>query len=136
MDGRCVYRHLSDYGVAALYLILGRATGAGRLRSQLFRHLQYLPLRYHDNNIIGVTVSRVMNDVGVIDELLSQGLLTMLGDLILLGGIIIVMLTMSPKLACHLYRLAADDLLATHLFAQRAKVAFRQTRSQRGGGGR
>lgn len=100
------------------------------LRSQLFRHLQYLPLRYHDNNIIGVTVSRVMNDVGVINELLSQGLLTMLGDLILLGGIIVVMLTMSPKLALYTFTVLPLMMIATHLFAQRAKVAFRQTRSR------
>ena len=100
------------------------------LRSQLFRHLQYLPLRYHDNNIIGVTVSRVMNDVGVINELLSQGLLTMLGDLILLGGIILVMLTMSPRLALYTFTVLPLMILATHLFAQRAKVAFRQTRSR------
>lgn len=100
------------------------------LRSQLFQHLQYLSLRYHDNNIIGVTVSRVMNDVGVINELLSQGLLTMLGDLILLGGIIVVMLTMSPKLALYTFTVLPLMMLATHLFAQRAKVAFRQTRSR------
>lgn len=100
------------------------------LRSQLFQHLQYLSLRYHDNNIIGVTVSRVMNDVGVINELLSQGLLTMLGDLILLGGIIIVMLTMSPKLALYTFTVLPLMMVATHLFAQRAKVAFRQTRSR------
>lgn len=100
------------------------------LRSQLFRHLQYLPLRYHDNNIIGVTVSRVMNDVGVINELLSQGLLTMLGDLILLVGIILVMLTMSPRLALYTFTVLPLMIVATHLFAQRAKVAFRQTRSR------
>ncbi|MBX3012256.1 MAG: ABC transporter ATP-binding protein [Caldilineaceae bacterium] len=100
------------------------------LRGQLFRHLQYLPLRYHDNNIIGVTVSRVMNDVGVINELLSQGLLTLLGDLILLIGIIIVMLSMSPQLALYTFTVLPLMMLATHLFAQRAKVAFRQTRSR------
>ena len=100
------------------------------LRSQLFRHLQYLPLRYHDNNIIGVTVSRVINDVGVINELLSQGLLTLLGDLLLLGGIMAVMLAMSPRLALYTFAVLPLMALATHLFAQRAKVAFRQTRSR------
>lgn len=99
------------------------------LRSQLFQHLQYLPLRYHDTNIIGVTVSRVINDVGVINELLSQGLLTLLGDLLLLGGIIVVMLSMSPHLALYTFAVLPLMMVATHLFAQRAKVAFRRTRS-------
>ena len=44
------------------------------LRSALFRHLQELPLAYHDQHIIGVTISRVISDVGVINQLLSQGL--------------------------------------------------------------
>lgn len=100
------------------------------LRNQLFRHLQYVSLRYHDNNIIGVTVSRVINDVGVINELLSQGLLTLLGDLLLLVGIIVVMLSMSPQLALYTFAVLPLMMLATHLFAQRAKVAFRQTRSR------
>jgi len=99
------------------------------LRSRLFQHLQYLPLRYHDNNIIGVTVSRVINDVGVINELLSQGLLTLLGDLLLLGGIIAVMLSMSPRLALYTFAVLPLMMVATHLFAQRAKVAFRRTRT-------
>jgi len=100
------------------------------LRSQLFQRLQYLSLRYHDTNIIGVTVSRVINDVGVINELLSQGLLTLLADLLLLGGIIVVMLSMSPQLALYTFAVLPLMLLATHLFALRAKVAFRQTRSR------
>ncbi|MCA9921908.1 MAG: ABC transporter ATP-binding protein, partial [Anaerolineales bacterium] len=47
------------------------------MRQQLFAHLQALPLGYHDTHIVGVTVSRVINDVAVINELLSQGLITL-----------------------------------------------------------
>ena len=54
------------------------------LREQLFHHLQALPLGYHDTHIVGVTVSRVINDVAVINELLSQGLITLVGDALLL----------------------------------------------------
>ena len=53
------------------------------MRSQLHEHLQRLPVSYHDRNIIGVTVSRVISDVGVINELLSQGLVTLVGDALL-----------------------------------------------------
>ena len=37
-------------------------------------------------------VSRVINDVATISDLLSQGLITLLGDLLVLVGIIVVML--------------------------------------------
>ncbi len=100
------------------------------LRSQLFRHLQGLPLGYHDTHIVGVTISRVINDVGVINELLSQGLVTLIGDSLLLAGIIAVMLSMSPRLALLAFSVLPLMLLATFLFARRAKVAFRQTRAR------
>jgi ABC-type multidrug transport system fused ATPase/permease subunit len=99
------------------------------LRDEMFRHLQVLPLAYHDTHIVGVTVSRVMNDVAVINDLLSQGLVTLAGDLLVLLGIIIVMLTMSPRLALIAFAILPLMVLVTILFSRRAKVAFRRTRS-------
>jgi ABC-type multidrug transport system fused ATPase/permease subunit len=99
-------------------------------RSQLFRHLQELPLGYHDTHIVGVTLSRVINDVAVINELLSQGLITLVGDALLLVGIVIVMLSMSPRLALLTFAVLPLMLLATVLFTGRAKIAFRQTRAR------
>ena len=99
-------------------------------RERLFQHLQELSLGYHDTHIIGVTLSRVINDVAVINELLSQGLVTLIGDTLLLGGIVIVMLTMSPRLALVTFAVLPLMLLATALFTRRAKVAFRQTRAR------
>ncbi|MCB0127842.1 MAG: hypothetical protein KDE58_36505, partial [Caldilineaceae bacterium] len=87
------------------------------LRNQLFIHLQKLSLSYHDRTIIGVTVSRVISDVGVINELLSQGLLTLIGDTILLIGIIVVMLSMSPQLALYTFIVLPLMAIVTHLFA-------------------
>jgi ATP-binding cassette subfamily B multidrug efflux pump len=100
------------------------------LRDELFRHLQDLPLGYHDTHIVGVTISRVINDVAVINELLSQGLITLVGDMLMLGGIVAVMLSMSPRLALVTFSVLPLMVLATALFARRAKVAFRQTRSR------
>jgi ABC-type multidrug transport system fused ATPase/permease subunit len=95
----------------------------------MFRHLQALPLAYHDTHIVGVTVSRVMNDVAVINDLLSQGLVTLIGDLLVLLGIIIVMLSMSPRLALITFTVLPLMVLVTVIFSRRAKVAFRRTRS-------
>jgi len=100
------------------------------LRAQLFRHLQALPLGYHDTHIVGVTISRVINDVDVINELLSQGLITLISDTLMLAGIIVVMLSMSPRLALLTFSVLPLMLLATALFARQAKVAFRQTRAR------
>jgi ABC-type multidrug transport system fused ATPase/permease subunit len=100
------------------------------LRGELFRHLQALPLGYHDTHIVGVTISRVISDVDVINELLSQGLITLLGDALVLGGILAVMFSMSPRLALLTFSVLPLMLLATIWFTRRARVAFRRTRAR------
>ncbi len=100
------------------------------LRSALFRHLQQLPLAYHDSHIVGVTISRVISDVGVINQLLSQGLITLTGDSLLLAGIVIVMLSLNAQLALVTFSIIPLIVLATAIFARRAKLAFRKTRAR------
>lgn len=99
------------------------------LRSKLFAHLQVLPLSYHDTHIIGVTISRVISDVGVINQLLSQGLITLLGDSLLLAGIILVMLSLNAEFALVTFAIIPVIVVVSMVFAKRAKVAFRQTRA-------
>jgi ATP-binding cassette subfamily B multidrug efflux pump len=100
------------------------------MRSQLFHHLQNLSLSYHDQHIIGVTVSRVINDVAEINELISEGFINIVGDILLLGGTIIVMFSMSPLLALYTFAILPLMVLATWVFARHARVAFRQTRAK------
>jgi ABC-type multidrug transport system fused ATPase/permease subunit len=100
------------------------------LRAELFRHLQALPLGYHDTHIVGVTVSRVINDVAVISDLLSQGIVTLIGDVLILAGIILVMLSMSPALALLTFAVLPLMVLVTYWFSRKAKTAFRETRSR------
>jgi ABC-type multidrug transport system fused ATPase/permease subunit len=100
------------------------------LRAELFRHLQQLALGYHDTHIVGVTVSRVMNDVATINELLSQGLITLVGDSLVLVGIIVIMLSMNPRLAVLTFVVLPLMVLVTMWFSRRARVAFRETRTR------
>jgi ABC-type multidrug transport system fused ATPase/permease subunit len=100
------------------------------LRRRLFHHLQVLSVPYHDQHIVGVTVSRVINDVAVINELLSQGLVTMVGDSILLIGIIVVMASMELRLALLTFSVIPLMVLATVIFSRYARVAFRETREK------
>ncbi|MBN1484988.1 MAG: ABC transporter ATP-binding protein [Chloroflexia bacterium] len=102
------------------------------LRDALFRHLQELSVPYHDRHIVGVTLSHVINDVEVINELLSQGLVNMVGDGILLVGTIAVMVAMEPRLALLTFSVLPLMVLLTVWFSGRARVAFRQTRERIG----
>jgi ATP-binding cassette subfamily B multidrug efflux pump len=123
----CIY--LTSAGQQYLLSWIGQRVLA-TLRAQLFRHLQALPLGYHDTHIVGVTISRVISDVAVINELVSQGLVTLLGDTLVLLGIIIVMLSMSPRLALLTFSVLPLMLLVTFLFARQARGAFRNTRGR------
>ncbi|RPJ39943.1 MAG: ABC transporter ATP-binding protein, partial [Chloroflexi bacterium] len=113
-------------GLAAAYLGLYLTTAAERyilswvgqrvltnLRGSLFNHLQSLSLVYHDTHIVGVTVSRVINDVAEINDLLSQGLITLLGDMLVLVGTLIVMFTMNARLALYSFIVIPLMVLAT-----------------------
>ncbi|MEE4193996.1 MAG: ABC transporter ATP-binding protein [Anaerolineae bacterium] len=127
---------------AGAYLVLYFATRAqdyllsmvgqrmlANIRSDLFYHLQELSIGFHDTHIVGVTVSRVMNDVATINDLLSQGIITLLGDFLVLIGIIVVMLSMNVRLALLTFTVLPLMVLMTVWFSKRARIAFRKTRT-------
>jgi ATP-binding cassette, subfamily B, multidrug efflux pump len=69
------------------------------LRRQMFDHLQQLSLAFYDRNEVGRIMSRILNDVGSLENLLSNGLLLVFADLITLVGIVIILMTMNLELA-------------------------------------
>ena len=120
------------YFTSALQQFLLSRTGQNVLatmRSSLVAHLQDIHLGYHDTHIIGVTISRVFSDVGVINELLSQGLITLIGDIITLVGIITIMLLRNTRLALLSFSVLPLMVIATIIFSRYAKEAFRETRA-------
>src|SRR2546427_352691 len=98
------------------------------LRAPLFEQFQHLPLGYFDRRPVGDLMSRVLNDVDTINQLLSQGLTQLLGSLFSLAGIIVAMLFLNPRLALVSFTIIPVMLLATSYFAKRARRAFRATR--------
>jgi ABC-type multidrug transport system fused ATPase/permease subunit len=135
---------LLQYGAltAATFLALYAATALQRyllgwvgqraladVRADLFRHLHRLHLGYFDTHIVGVTVSRVINDVATVSDLLAQGLITLLGDMLLLGGIIVVMLSLNARLALLTFIVVPLMLVITRIFTRQAQRAYRTTRS-------
>ena len=101
----------------------------GDMRAQLVAHLQTIHLGYHDTHIIGVTLSRVFSDVGVINDLLSQGRIAIIGDLLTLVGIVVVMVSVSPRLALLSFSVMPLMVVATAIYARHAKKAYRRMRT-------
>ncbi len=98
------------------------------MRSRLFRHLQRLHVGYHDTTVVGITVSRVINDVGAVNELLTQGLVTVFGDVLLLAGTIAVMLSLDVRLALYSFAVIPVMVVVTLVFSRHARIAYRRTR--------
>jgi len=69
------------------------------MRRKLFVHLQDLGLDFYDRLQAGRIMSRVTNDVETLNDLISSGVLNLLNDLVTIGGIVVVMLRLSVKLA-------------------------------------
>jgi ABC-type multidrug transport system fused ATPase/permease subunit len=120
--------YLTTAGRQYLLSLAGQSV-LGDMRMQLVDHLQKIHLGYHDTHIIGVTISRVFSDVGVINDLLSQGLISIASDLLTLVGIIAVMVSMSPRLALLSFSVIPLMVVATLVYARFAKRAYRRMRA-------
>jgi len=100
------------------------------MRTELFHHYQTLSLSYFDQHGSGSLISRMLSDVGVLNELLSQGIITMMSDLVLLVSITIVMFLLDARLALLTLSVLPLMVVATILFGRRARVAYRETRQR------
>lgn len=129
LAGAMALAYLSSAGQSFVLARVGQKT-LYALRRDLFEHLQRLSVAYHDRHIVGVTVSRVINDVGVIQNLLSEGMVTLLGDTLLIAGAIGIMLWMDARLALITFTVLPLMTLATALFSRKARTAYRETREK------
>ena len=98
------------------------------MRGDMVRHLQRLPLTYFDRIPSGVVVSRVINDVQTVNELLSNGIIQALSDVLTLGFTVAVMVALAPKLALATFAVLPLMVLAVWIFTEKAKVAYRRSR--------
>jgi len=69
------------------------------LRNTMFRHLQTLSMAYIDRRGVGAIMTRIQNDVGVINEFFGDGIAGVFTNVLILCGIVVLMLTTNWKLA-------------------------------------
>jgi ATP-binding cassette subfamily B protein len=98
------------------------------LRRQLMEHLQRLDLAFFDQNPVGRLVTRVTTDVDVLNDLFSSGLVTILGDVLVLSFIVAVMFRMSPLLTGIMLAAMPFVILVTVLFRRSVTHSYRRIR--------
>ena len=116
-------------GFLSNYLTALAAQGALRdLRVRLYRHLQRLPLGYHDQTPLGDTISRCTADVDTLDTLFSSGVAGLITDLVRLVTVSIAMIALSPLLSLVSALIVPPLLWVTNAFRKRIRAAERRNR--------
>jgi ATP-binding cassette subfamily B protein len=69
------------------------------LRAQLFSHLQSLSIGFYSRNRAGVIISRLTNDVEALDQLVEDGLATLIQSGLTLIGVFVILIVMDAHLA-------------------------------------
>lgn len=100
------------------------------LRERVFTHLQTLSLSFYDNREMGDTISRLTNDINMLNDLLSNGLVTLVNTLFSLGGVVTVMMAMNLRLSLLVFTITPLLLLATTVFRRWVGAAYRKTRKK------
>lgn len=100
------------------------------LRQRLYERIVNFRLRYFDRTPIGTLVTRVISDMETIEDIFSQGLLMIMGDLLKLVVVVVVMFVYNWKLA--LWSMVPIPLLfwATNIFKNSIQKSFQDVRTQ------
>jgi len=98
------------------------------LRRQLFGHLQRLHVQFFDRNPVGRLITRVTNDVEVLNELFASGIVTVFGDVFTLLFIVVAMLLLDWRLALVTFLVLPFVAGVAFLFRSRIRTAYREIR--------
>lgn len=98
------------------------------IRNQMFRHLQTLNVGYVDRRGVGSIMSRIQNDVGVINEFFSDAVAGIFGSVLILAGIVVLMLWTNWQLALLSFAVLPVMVLVMRYWRERAIATYRATR--------
>ncbi|HZU12893.1 MAG TPA: ABC transporter ATP-binding protein [Chloroflexota bacterium] len=98
------------------------------LRNRIFSHLQRLPLQFFDTHPVGSLITRMTNDIDALNDLLTEGLVSMIGDFATLAGVIIIMLLMNWQLALVALAVLPVVGYVSRVFQRAMRVIYRSIR--------
>jgi ATP-binding cassette, subfamily B, multidrug efflux pump len=99
-----------------------------KMRTEILERIHGLSLKFFDEREAGDLMSRLVNDTQVINQVFSGGIVRLLQVSLSLFGIVVAMLSLRWDLALASFAILPVMLLATSVFAKRARTAFRRTR--------
>ena len=100
------------------------------LRLRLFEHLQELSIGFYTRNRAGVIISRMTNDVEALDQLVEDGLATLIQSGLTLVGVVVILLVLDLKLALLTFLAIPILLIGGVAFRIASADAYRLTREK------
>ena len=98
------------------------------IRVKLFSHMQSFKLKFFDKTPIGRVVTRNVSDIETIADIFGQGVAAIIGDILLLFGIVFLMFLLNWKLTLISLSTLPLLLLTTYVFKEKVKVSFNEVR--------
>jgi ATP-binding cassette, subfamily B, bacterial len=100
------------------------------LRLKLFVHLQALSIGFYSRNRAGVLISRMTNDVEALDQLVEDGLATLIQSSLTLIGVVVILLVLDFHLALLTFLVLPILALGGLAFRIASADAYRLTREK------
>lgn len=100
------------------------------IRVKLFDHMLGFKMQYFDKSAVGRLVTRAVGDIETISSIFSQGLFTIIADLLKMGIVLGFMFYESWRLTLIVLAVFPIILYATRVFQKAMKVAFEEVRTQ------
>jgi ATP-binding cassette, subfamily B, multidrug efflux pump len=99
------------------------------MRTEIFSHLQRLPMSYFDRNPVGRLMTRVTTDVDALNELFAAGVVTMINDFFLLAVMAGLLFWIDTKLALDAIAVLPCIFVVTAVFRKYVRDANRKIRT-------
>jgi len=129
MVGMLIIQTIAQYYQTYLTNSLGQSV-IRDLRIDVFNHITSLRLKYFDRTPIGVLITRTVSDLETIADIFSEGLISIMGDMLLLIAVIGYMLFLDWRLALITLIPMPFLFLSTYIFKEAIKSAFQEVRTQ------
>ena len=100
------------------------------LRVNIFQKIIKFKMSFFDNNAVGRLVTRTVNDIETIASIFSQGLFTIIADILKMLTVLIVMLIISWELTLVVISIFPLLIYATRVFQKTMKFAFEKVRTE------
>jgi ATP-binding cassette subfamily B multidrug efflux pump len=102
------------------------------LRNAIFSHLQRMSLAYFDHTPVGVLVTRMTNDVDALNQLLTSGLVAVIGDLFSLVVIAAFLLWVNWQMALIVFAIMPVVVVITAVMRTQMRETYRAIRTRIG----